>query len=149
MQRLLAQTNKFGQLNALGRRTAIAAYSSAGEASFEALQTAKEFKENLINEYVKLNGYEPYGEDLKKIESDSESVGKVSFFGNLAILGATEYVQLPRLLGSSYAADKQAANSLLGQVDEIKLKDGKYATVEPKTKFGRLSDKVRVLVDML
>ena len=137
-----AQTNTFGQLNALGRRTAIATYSAAGEASFEALQTAKEFKENLINEYVKLNGYEPYGEDLKKIESDSESVGKASFFGNLAILGATEYVQLPRLLGSSYAADKQAANSLLGQVDEVKLKGDKYARVEPRTKFGRLSDKV-------
>ena len=139
---IAAQTNTFGQLNALGRRTAIAAYSAAGEASFEALQTAKEFKENLINDYVKLNGYEPYGEDLKKIESDSESAGKASFFGNLAILGATEYVQLPRLLGSSYAADKQAANSLLGQVDEVKLKGDKYARVEPKTKFGRLTDKV-------
>jgi hypothetical protein len=139
---IAAETNMFGQLNSLGRRTAIAAYSSAGEASFEALQTAKEYKENLINQYVKANGYEPSGEELKSIEAEAESVGKASFFGNLAILGATEYVQLPRLLGSSYAADKQAANSLLGQVDDVALKDGKYVRVEPRTKFGRLSDKV-------
>ena len=139
---IAAEANTFGQLNALGRRTAIAAYSSAGEASFEALQTAKEYKENLINEYTRANGYEPSGEALKDIERQAESVGKASFFGNLAILGATEYVQLPRLLGSSYAADKQAANSLLGQVDNVVLKDGKYIKVEPKTRFGRLSEKV-------
>lgn len=139
---IAAEANTFGKLNALGRRTAIAAYSSAGEASFEALQTAKEYRENLINEYVKANGYEPTGEDLKRIEADSESVGKASFFGNLAILGATEYVQLPRLLGSSYAADKQAANSLLGKVDDVVLKDGKYVRATPSTKFGRLTDKV-------
>lgn len=139
---IAAETNVFGELNALGRRTAIAAYSSAGEASFEALQTAKEYKQNLIDKYTLENGHQPYGEDLKKIESEAESVGKASFFGNLAILGATEYVQLPRLLGSSYAADRQAANSLLGQVDDVVLKDGKYVRVEPKTKFGRLTDKV-------
>jgi len=139
---IAAETNMFGQLNSLGRRTAIATYSAAGEASFEALQTAKEYRENLINQYTQVNGYEPSGEDLKKIESESESVGKASFFGNLAILGATEYVQLPRLLGSSYAADKQTANSLLGQVDEVVLKDGKYVRVTPSTKFGRVYDKV-------
>jgi hypothetical protein len=139
---IAGEANTFGQLNALGRRTAIAAYSSGGEATFEALQTAKEYKENLINEYTKANGYEPSGEALKDIERQAESVGKMSFFGNLAILGATEYVQLPRLLGSSYAADRQAANSLLGQVDDVVLKDSKYVRVEPKTRFARLSDKV-------
>ena len=139
---IAAETNMFGQLNSLGRRTAIATYSAAGEASFEALQTAKEYRENLINQYTQINGYEPSGEDLKRIEAESESVGKASFFGNLAILGATEYVQLPRLLGSSYAADKQTANSLLGKVDEVVLKDGKYVRVTPSTKFGRVSDKV-------
>ena len=139
---IAAETGQFAKLNALARRTAIAAYSSAGEASFEALQTAKEYKENLINEYTRLNGQAPSGEDLKDIERQAESVGKASFFGNLAILGATEYVQLPRLLGSSYAADRQAANSLVGKVDDVVMKDGKYVRVEPKTRFGRLSEKV-------
>jgi len=142
LAQIASETNMFGQLNSLGRRTAIATYSAAGEASFEALQTAKEFKEQLINQYTRENGYEPSGEDLKGIEAQAERAGKASFFGNLAILGATEYVQLPRLLGSSYAADKQAANSLLGQVDNVVLKEGKYVKVAPSTKFGRVYDKV-------
>ena len=116
------QTNLFAKINDAGRRTAIAAYSAGGEASFEALQTSKDYRKNAINEYVSLHGYEPTGQDLEKINQDSESVGKVSFFGNLAVLSATEYVQLPRILGSSYAASRQAANSLIGQVDNVVLR---------------------------
>ena len=135
------QTNLFAKLNDVGRRTAIAAYSSAGEASFEALQTSKDYRKNAINEYINIHGYEPTGQDLEKINQDSESVGKVSFFGNLAVLGATEYVQLPRILGSSYSANKQDANSLLGKVDNIILKDGKYVAEEAATGFRKLYDK--------
>ena len=135
------QTNLFAKLNDVGRRTAIAAYSSAGEASFEALQTSKDYRKNAINEYINIHGYEPTGQDLEKINQDSESVGKVSFFGNLAVLGATEYVQLPRILGSSYSANKQAANSLLGKVDNVILKDGKYVAEEAATGFRKLYDK--------
>jgi hypothetical protein len=136
------QTNLFAKINDAGRRTAIAAYSAGGEASFEALQTSKDYRKNAINEYVSLHGYEPTGQDLEKINQDSESVGKVSFFGNLAVLSATEYVQLPRILGSSYAASRQAANSLIGQVDNVVLREGKYV-VEEATKFGKIYDKVK------
>ena len=139
---LAKSTNTLAKFNDVGRRTAIAAYSSAGEASFEALSTSKEYREGLINKYKEENGVEPSGAALEQINQESEKIGKVSFFGNLAILGATEYVQLPRLLGSSYSADKQAANSLLGKVDDIALKDGKYVGVKPTTKFGKLKDRV-------
>ena len=137
------QTNLFAKINDVGRRTAIAAYSSAGEASFEALQTSKEYRKNAIAEFVNTHGYEPTGQDLEKINNDSETVGKVSFFGNLGILSATEYVQLPRLLGSSYSASKQAANSLMGQVDNVILKDGKYVAEEAATRFGKIYDKAK------
>lgn len=136
------QTNLFAKINDAGRRTAIAAYSAGGEASFEALQTSKDYRKNAINEYVSLHGYEPTGQDLEKINQDSESVGKVSFFGNLGVLSATEYVQLPRILGSSYAASRQAANSLIGQVDNVVLREGKYV-VEEATKFGKIYDKIK------
>lgn len=136
------QTNLFAKINDAGRRTAIAAYSAGGEASFEALQTSKDYRKNAINEYVSLHGYEPTGQDLEKINQDSESVGKVSFFGNLGVLSATEYVQLPRILGSSYAASRQAANSLIGQVDNVVLREGKYV-VEEATKFGKIYDKAK------
>lgn len=140
---ITAQTNKFFRINDIGRRTAIAAYSSAGEASFEALQTSREYRKNAIAEYVKTYGVEPTGQDLERINQDSESVGKVSFFGNLGILSATEYVQLPKILGSSYAANKQAANSLMGQVENVVLRDGKYVAEEAATKFGKIYDKIK------
>jgi alkylated DNA repair dioxygenase AlkB len=125
------------------RRTVVAAYSSAGEASFEALQTSNEYRNNLIKQYKENHfGEEPQGADLDNINTISESVGKTSFFGNLALLSVTEYAQLNKLLGSSYAADKQAANSLLGRADDVLLKEGGYAAVPgAATRFGKLYEK--------
>ena len=134
---IASQTNKFFGINDVGRRTAMAAYSSAGESSFEALQTSREYRKNAIAEYTRTHGQEPVGSDLDQINQDSESVGKVSFFANMGVLSATEYVQLPKILGSSYSASKQAANSLMGQVDNVLLKDGKYVAEEAATKFGK------------
>jgi hypothetical protein len=135
-------TNAFSEFGLGARRTAIAAYSSAGEASFEALSTSKEYKEKLIDEYRAANGgKEPVGEALQKINEFSESVGKTSFFGNLAILGVTEFTQLPRLLGSSYAAERKVANSLVQKTDDVLLKEGKYVAAAPTTKFGKIYSK--------
>ena len=137
-------TNAIAGLQDKARRTAIALYSSAGEASFEALQTSNEFRNNLIEQYKETHfGEEPNGADLAQINTISESVGKTSFFGNMALLSVTEYAQLPKLLGSSYAAEKQAANSLLGQVDDVILKEGKYvAAAEGATsRLGKAYEK--------
>jgi adenosyl cobinamide kinase/adenosyl cobinamide phosphate guanylyltransferase len=135
--------NQIANLSDKGRRIAVAVYSSSGEAAFEALQTGNEFRANLIEKYRNDNfGQDPTGKDLENINVLAETVGKTSFFGNLALLGVTEYVQLPKLLGSSYSADKQAANSLLGITDDVLLKEGKYATkVGATTKFGKLYQK--------
>ena len=150
---LTTRTSKLGELAKLqnqitnfsntARRTAIAAYSSAGEASFEALGTAKEYREKLIQEHVDRTGNEPDAEALKDINSKADQVGKSSFFGNLAILSATEYVQLPKLLGSNYSASKQAANTLLGRTDDVILKGEVYAAKTATTKFGKVYDKVK------
>ena len=141
---IAATTNKFAGIGDFGRRTAIAAYASGGEASFEALQTSKEYRNNLINQYKATHGgEEPSGDALTQINTTAESVGKTSFIGNLALLGVTEYFQLPKILGSSYSAEKQAANSLLGRVGEIELVDGAYTAARgATTRFGKLSEKV-------
>ena len=139
---LAKTTNAFANFGNTGRRTAIAAYSSAGEASFEALGTAKEYREKLIQQHIDLTGSEPDAETLRDINAKADKVGKASFFGNLAILSATEYVQLPKLLGSNYSASKQAANSLLGKTDDVVLKETGYAAKEATTKFGKVYDKV-------
>jgi hypothetical protein len=139
---LAKATNKFAGFNDAARRTAIAAYSSAGEASFEAMQTSKEYREKLIQEHIDTTGEEPTDLDLKAINDKADSVGKTSFLGNLALLSITEYAQLPKLLGSSYSSSKQAANSLLGKTDDIAFKDGVYSALKPTTKFGKISSKL-------
>ena len=134
-------TNLFNKINEYGRRTAVAAYASSGEASFEALQTANQYREKLINEYKNTYGEEPTGDALANINSTSEQVGKASFLGNLAVLGITEYVQLPYLLGSSYSPNRRVANSLMGDTEQVALKGGVYEAIKPTTKFGKLYDK--------
>ena len=140
---LAKSTNAFSEFGLAARRTAIAAYSSAGEASFEALQTATSFRNSLIDEYKNShNGAEPSGQTLQDINDYADRVGKTSFFGNLAILSVTEYAQLPKLLGSSYAAERQAANSLMGKANNVLLREGKYVAAEPLSKFGKLYNKI-------
>jgi hypothetical protein len=141
---LAKTTNVFANINDTARRTAVAAYSSAGEASFEALQTANEYRNNLIEKY-KLENYgdEPTEAVLESINMEAEKVGKTSFFGNLALLTVTEFAQLPYLMGSSYRASKQAANSLVGQADDVLLEGGIYTAKTPVTKFGKLYQKTK------
>lgn len=137
-------TNKFANFQDKARRTAVALYSSAGEATFEALQTSNEFRNNLIAQYRKEhNDQDPTGADLESINTTAEAVGKTSFFGNMALLSVTEYAQLPKLLGSSYAAEKQAANSLLGIADDVLLKEGKYVAAKEgaKTLSGKVFER--------
>ena len=105
--------NFYTKLNDVGRRGAVALYSSAGESSFEALQTMNEFRNTLIEDYKQKNGgLEPEGKELDKINLEAEKVGKVSFLGNMALLGVTEYAQLPYLMGSSYKNSKKTPRKL-------------------------------------
>lgn len=136
------EANKFAGWNDFGRKTAIAAYSSAGEASFEALNTSKHFREKLINDYFYENGVMPTGEELEKINSVSREVGATSFLGNMALLSITEFNQLKYLMGSSYRETKRMANSLLGETDDVLLKEGKYVLDIPQTKKGKIYDSI-------
>jgi hypothetical protein len=141
LAKIAKTTTDFARFSDAARRTAIAVYSSAGEASFEALQTAKEFRENLIAEYIKETGQEPTEQALADIDAKADQVGKTSFFANVGILGLTEFKQLPYLLGSSYRNTRQAANAIGGKVDDVLFKEGKYVANTATTKFGRLYDK--------
>lgn len=145
MAQIAQQTNKFAKINDIGRRVGIAAYSQAGESAFEGVQTTNEFRRQLIDQQTRGNfGVAPNEEQLRKIDQQVEKVGKASFLGNMVLLAATEYVQLPKLLGSSYAAERQAANSLAGMAGDVVVKNGKYVAREAATtKFGKLYNKVK------
>jgi hypothetical protein len=127
--------------NDAARRTAVALYSSAGESSFEALQTSIEYRDRMIDEYINTYGKEPEGEELEAINEKSREVGNASFSANLALLTATEFQQLPYLLGSSYKRSREAASQLLGKVDDVVLSEGKYISAAERN-AGKL-DKLK------
>jgi hypothetical protein len=138
-----ATASKFAKINDYSKRAAIAAYSSAGESAFEALQTSNEYRNNLIEKYKKEHfGEEPPRDILEQYNIEAQSVGKVSFLGNMALLSITENAQLNKLLGSTYSAEKQAANSLLGVAEDVVMKEGKYVAKEAANKAGKIYDKV-------
>ena len=145
MAEIAAQTNKFGYINDVGKRFGIAAYSQAGESSFEALQTSNEFRNQLIDRQTRGNfGVALDEEELKKIDQATAKVGKASFLANMALLTATEYVQLPKLMGSTYASERQAANNLARMTNDVVLENGQYVAKQTaKTKFGKLYNKVK------
>ncbi len=138
LEELAITTNRFASVSNGTRRTLVAAYSSAGEANFEAVQTSNETRDKLIEEYVKANGVAPTGADLEKINNQANRVGKTSFMGNMALLGVTEWFQLPYLIGSSYRATKAASNRFVRETGEI-VYDGtsKAMAKAPKSVFGR------------
>ncbi len=129
----------FNKVNDISRKAAIALYSSAGEASFEALHTSKEYRNSLIEDF-KLNNYgkEPDATELAKIDDLASSVGKTSFLGNMALLSVTEYLQLPYLLGSSYKNSRKAANAFAGKTDDILSEAGQFKAKVATTKFGKM-----------
>jgi hypothetical protein len=134
-------TNKLANIGDKVRRTGVAAYSSAGEATFEAGQTSKEYRENLIQQYKDSHfGANPEGDDLEAIDENVRSLGKASFLGNMAILGVTEYFQLNKLLGSSYSRDKQIANSMMGEINKTVIREGKRVAKGATTKFGKIAE---------
>jgi len=143
MQKLAKTTNQFASFGDKARRTTVALYSSAGEASFEALHTSNDHREKLINDFITETGREPSGKDLDRINSEANQVGMISFLGNMALLSVTEYAQLPYLLGSSYKNTRNAATAMLGKADDVILRDSKYVTKGATTKVGKAFEKAR------
>jgi hypothetical protein len=108
-----------------------------GEASLEALQNANEFRRRAIEEYRNTNGVDPTGADLDAIDAYADKVGNYTWGLNTLLLSATNYIQLPKILGSSRRAEKAMINSI-----EQKQLGGAWAESVAATRLGRLTDKV-------
>lgn len=104
-----------------------------GEASLEALQNANEFRKTAIEQYVKKYGKNPTGADLEEIDDYVSSVGNFTWGMNTLLLTGTNYIQLPKILGSSNRADKMLLNQI-----EKKGQGAAFTEVVPSTKFGRV-----------
>jgi hypothetical protein len=85
----------------------------SGEAGMESFQNARQFRENAIRNYEETFGESPKGEDLKRIEEHAAQVGNWSFGLNAALLTSTQYIQLPKIFGSTYSGEKRILNDVI------------------------------------
>ena len=130
-----------------GGRAVVAALATTGEAGLESLQNLNQYREKKIQEYMDEYGVFPTGEAMEKINSSADSVGNATFWGNAALLTATNYIQFPKILGSSYKAEKGILNQLSKEINPI-AKDaaGKFIAKTATTRAGKILagiDKVR------
>jgi hypothetical protein len=115
-----------------------------GEASLEGLQNLNSFREKLIQDYKNLNGYAPEGADLDQINMYAEKVGNYTWGMNTLLLSATNYIQLPKILGSSRRADKALINDI--QQKEI---GGVWSEYAPTTRLGRIAQNTKGIAGLL
>jgi hypothetical protein len=128
-----------------GHRAVVAGLSTSGEAGFEAYQNLNTFREGKIQEYKDThNGQLPEGTALEKINRAADSIGNASFLGNVALLSATNYIQFPKILGSSYKAEKGIINNVTREIGDITTDAaGKYIAKAPKSKVLNTLNKIR------
>jgi len=133
-------SDKFlGSYNVLtsGGRAVVAGLATTGEAGFEAYHNLNEFRNQKIEEYKAThNGVEPIGGDLDRINEQADAVGNASFLLNTALLSATNYIQFPKILGSSYNAEKGVLNNEISDI--VQDATGSFVKQEAKTKAGRI-----------
>jgi len=136
--KLKSAYDKFlGTYNVLntGQRVTVAGLATTGEATFEALNNLNQYRDEQIAEYRERNGgRSPIGEELKKINDASEGVGNASLAWNIALLSATNYIQFPKILGSSYKAEKGVINNVIRETKDVVREGEKY--VEKKAWGG-------------
>lgn len=147
-----ANTNNLGKVaNFLGegansptaQRFIVSSLGAATEGGIEALQGLNEWRNQKISEYTQKYGVAPQGEELAKIDNMSSSLGNARFGLNMALLTATNYIQLPRILGSSYKVSRGLANTEAAALGETAIKTGKYSwlssTGAPNNFLGKLA----------
>lgn len=128
-----------------GGRAVVAGLSTTGEAGFEAFHNLNQFRDERIEEYKRLNnGREPIGEELDKINKEADNVGNSSFLLNTGLLTATNYIQFPKILGSSYKTEKGIINGLAKDINEISQDAaGNFIVKAPKNRILSTLNKVR------
>lgn len=151
-------TEAYGKLKALsdsyltkynilekGHRAVVAGLSTTGEAGFEAYQNLNDFRNQKIEEFRNNNGgVNPTGKDLERINAMADAVGNASFISNVALLTATNYIQFPKILGSSYTAEKGIINNVTREIKDITTDAaGKYVEKTSKSKVLNAVNAVR------
>lgn len=141
--KIRALSDKFlGSYNAMNPagRAVVAGLATTGEAGFEAYNNLNQFRDKLLQDYKDTHfGQEATGYELEKINKEADNVGNSSFLLNTALLSATNYIQFPKILGSTYKGEKGIINGLVKETSPIvKTEAGIYAAEQATTRTGRL-----------
>lgn len=131
--------NSYQLLNPVGRKL-VAVLATTGEAGIEAYHNLNDFRNQKIAEYMAANGGRyPQGADLDRINQEAENVGNKTFKLNTVLLSATNFIQFPKILGSSYRAERGMINSLKQDIQQVvKDETGRFIRKEASTRAGRL-----------
>lgn len=108
-----------------------------GEASMEGLQNMNDFRKKAIQDYVDKYGKMPTGKDLEEINTYADKVGMYTWGFNSLLLTGTNYIQLPKILGSSRKAEKALINDI-----EQKALGEEFKQIVPETKFGKIAQTI-------
>ncbi len=123
-----------------GQRALVAGLATTGEAGFEAYHNLNDFRNSKIEEYKAANGgIAPTGEELNKINLAADSVGNASFLLNTALLSATNYIQFPKILGSSSRIEKGIINSTVKEIEGVTFDAAGKAIAKPKNIFSKVA----------
>lgn len=126
----------YSAMNPAGRAV-VAGLGTIGESSFEALSNLNEFRSKKIAEYTDAHGTAPIEEDLDAINKSAEDVGNVSLGLNTVLLTATQYIQLPKIMGSSYTGEKRIIDEVVSKTKGI-VKNSAGEFVQQAPRFGKI-----------
>ena len=138
----LKTANGYNTLNK-GQRVLVAGLSTTGEAGFEALHNANEFREGLISQYKLDFGIVPTAEALDDINRATDAAANRAMVANMALLTATNYIQLPKIFQSSYNSEKTLLNGLGREIGDVSLDAAGVMSKTKVSKLGRVVNAIR------
>lgn len=110
--------SKFDVLNK-AQRTIYGGISNIGVASSMSLEATNRFRQNLIQNFITKNGYQPDSEDLKQINDTTDKVGG-TLFGLTAAMGMMTFHGLFKKV----LAKKEGEDILKKEIEDITLQEG-------------------------
>ncbi len=96
----------------------VASAGSIGEGSMEAYNNMQEYRKNMVQQYKDKYGVAPSDSDLASINDYSEKVGNFSLGMNVALLTATNYVQLPKIFSSTFKGERSSLTNMAYRAGE-------------------------------
>ena len=121
-----------------GDRITTSSMGALGEASIEGLQNMNEFRAKAIEEFKMENGRMPNQQEQQDIDSYAQKVGNWTVGANALLLTGTNYITLPKILGSSRRAEK----ALINDIEQTGF-GGAWNEYMPKTLAGKYAARTR------